>query len=132
MENHISHHPIHLDTLDCFLFLLCPICLQLVGHATVSLVTLFSTLDASLHAARAHFVGHKTRPGFSHMKQYKLPMPCDCEGELPPIKANSLSSSYLLQHSKNAHFQSFFQPHNTEVASWHPTIFHTLATVLTL
>ena len=62
-------------------------------------------------------------------------MPRDCEGELPPIRANSLSSSYLpllLQHLKNAHFQSFFQPHNTEVASWHPTIFHALATVLTL
>ena len=60
-KNHISHHPIHLDTLDCFLFLLCHICLQLVGHATVSLVTLFSTLDASLHAAQAHFVGHEKK-----------------------------------------------------------------------
>ena len=62
-------------------------------------------------------------------------MPRDSEGELPPIRANSLSSSHLpllLQHLKNAHFQSFFQPHNTEVASWHPTIFHALATVLTL
>ena len=69
------------------------------------------------------------------MKQYKLPMPRDSEGELPPIRANSPSSSYLpllLQHLKNAHFQSFFQPHNTEVASWHLTIFHALATVLTL
>ena len=134
MENHISHHPIHLDTLDCFLFLLCHICLQLVGYATVSLVTLFSTLDASLHAAQAHFVGHekKKRPGFSHMKQYKLPLPRDSEGELPPIRENSLSSSYLpllLQHFKNAHFQSFFQPHNTEVAFRHPTIFHALATI---
>ena len=63
-KNHISHHPTHLDTLDCFLFLLCHICLQLVGHATVSLVTLFSTLDASLHAARAHFVGHKKTSWF--------------------------------------------------------------------
>lgn len=74
----------------------------------------------------------KKRPGFSHMKQYKLSMPRDSEGELPPIRANSLSSSYLpllLQHLKNAHFQSFFQPHNTEVASWHPTIFHALATI---
>ena len=59
MENDTSHHPIHLQPLDCFLFLLCHICLQLVGHATVSLVTLFSRLDASLHAARAHFVGHE-------------------------------------------------------------------------
>ena len=94
MENHISHHPIHPDTLDCFLFLLCHICLQLVGHATVSLVTLFSTLDASLHATQAHFVGHekKKRPGFSHMKQYKLPMPRDSDGELPTIRANLLSS----------------------------------------
>ena len=63
MENHISHHPIHPDTLDCFLFLLCHICLQLVGHATVSLVTLFSTLDASLHATQAHFVGHEKKNG---------------------------------------------------------------------
>ena len=63
------------------------------------------------------------------MKQYKLPMPCDCEGELPPIRANSLSSSYLpvlLQHLNNAHFQSVVQPHYTEVASWYPTIFHVL------
>ena len=49
-------------------------------------------------------------------------MPRDSEGELPPIRANSLSSSYLpllLQHLKNAHFQSVFQPHNTEVAPDH-------------
>ena len=67
IENHINHHPIHLHTLDCFLFLLCPICLQLVGHPTVSLVTLFSTLMEVYMQPIHTLSGMKNkRPGFSH------------------------------------------------------------------